>query len=138
MSSKSPISVFVIDDHPILRKGLQSEIESDTGLKFVGATDSIKDGLNLMKFKNADVLIMDISLKDENGILELSNVKNKFPFLKIIFFTMHRDWDYLHKAANLGADAYILKTETSAKISNIIKDVFNGKKIISRRNSRIT
>ncbi|MCG6151541.1 response regulator [Leptospira bandrabouensis] len=129
MSVKSPISVFVIDDHPILRKGLQAEIESDTSLKFVGSSDSIKDGLNLMKFKNVDVLIMDISLKEENGISELSSIKNKFPLLKVIFFTMHRDWDYLQKAANFGADAYILKTETSTNIISIIKNVFNGKKI---------
>ncbi|WP_244242695.1 response regulator [Leptospira bouyouniensis] len=85
MSSKSQISVFVIDDHPILRKGLQAEIESDSGFKFVGSSDSIHDGLNRMKFKTVDVLIMDISLKEENGINELTNVKQKFPTLKIIF-----------------------------------------------------
>ncbi|TGM01528.1 response regulator transcription factor [Leptospira jelokensis] len=129
MSSKTQISVFVIDDHPILRKGLQAEIESDSGFKFVGSSDSIQDGLNRMKFKTVDVLIMDISLKDENGINELTNIKQKFPLLKIIFFTMHRDWDYLQKAANSGADGYVLKTETTVNILGTIKSVFQGNKI---------
>ncbi|TGL64948.1 response regulator transcription factor [Leptospira jelokensis] len=129
MSSKTQISVFVIDDHPILRKGLQAEIESDSGFKFVGSSDSIQDGLNRMKFKTVDVLIMDISLKDENGINELKNIKQKFPLLKIIFFTMHRDWDYLQKAANSGADGYVLKTETTVNILGTIKSVFQGNKI---------
>lgn len=133
MSSKSQISVFVIDDHPILRKGLQAEIESDSGFKFVGSSDSIHDGLNRMKFKAVDVLIMDISLKEENGINELTNVKQKFPTLKIIFFTMHRDWEYLQKAANFCADAYILKTETSINILNTIKSVYQGKKIFPHK-----
>lgn len=127
--SKSLIDIFVIDDHPAIRKGLQSEIESDSGLRFVGSAESIKEGLLLLAFKHVDVLIMDISLKHENGISEFVLIKNKFPNLKIVFFTMHRDWAYLQKAANLGADAYVLKTESTEQIVYIIKQVYGGKRI---------
>ncbi|PJZ44120.1 response regulator transcription factor [Leptospira brenneri] len=129
MVSKSSIGVFIIDDHPMLRKGLQSEIEADPDLKFVGSAESIREGLLLISFKQTNVLIMDISLKDENGISEFSNIKNKFPNLKIVFFTMHRDWTYLQKVAILGADAYILKTESVGSIISIVKQVYVGKKV---------
>ncbi len=129
MTLGSKIQVFVIDDHPMIRKGLQSEIENDLTLKFIGSASSIKDALPIIGFKAVDVLVVDISLKDENGLLEFTNIRKKQPNLKIIFFTIHRDWEYLQKAAMLGADGYLLKSDSADRILGAIKDVFKGKKI---------
>ncbi|TGN20358.1 response regulator [Leptospira idonii] len=116
MTLGSKIQVFVIDDHPMIRKGLQSEIENDLTLKFIGSASSIKDALPIIGFKAVDVLVVDISLKDENGLLEFTNIRKKQPNLKIIFFTIHRDWEYLQKAAMLGADGYLLKSDSADRI----------------------
>ncbi|MDF3821435.1 response regulator transcription factor [Leptospira sp. 96542] len=118
-----------MDDHPVIRTGLQAEIEGDVELEFKGSSESILRALHDPKLSQSQILITDISLKDENGIQELSNIKKQIPHLRIIFFTMHRDWAYLEKAFSLGADGYILKSTPMPQLVLAIKEVIKGNKI---------
>ncbi len=124
-----PKSIFLIDDHPIVRTGLQSEIESDSDFVFAGSASSIKDGIRKMGFVRVDLLLCDISLQEENGIQELETIKLKFPGLKIVFLTMHRDWAYLQRAFAFGADGYLLKSQSTQEIFTSLKIVLNGGKV---------
>ncbi|PJZ52703.1 response regulator [Leptospira adleri] len=129
MAQNRKYTVFLIDDHPIVRSGLQSEIESDPDLVFAGSASSLKDGIRKMSFSRTDLLISDVSLQEENGIQEIENIKAKFPELKIVFLTMHRDWAYLQKAFALGADGYLLKSESTQSIVDALKTVLAGGKV---------
>lgn len=122
-------AIFLIDDHPIVRAGLQSEIETDPDLSFAGSASSIQEAIRKMGFSKTDLLISDISLQEENGLQELESLKLKFPELKVVFLTMHRDWSYLQKAFVAGADGYLLKSESTHSILSSIKFVLEGKKI---------
>ncbi|TGM61867.1 response regulator [Leptospira adleri] len=129
MAQNRKYTVFLIDDHPIVRSGLQSEIESDPDLVFAGSASSLKDGIRKMSFSRTDLLISDVSLQEENGVQEIENIKAKFPELKIVFLTMHRDWAYLQKAFALGADGYLLKSESTQSIVDALKTVLAGGKV---------
>ncbi|MBM9576419.1 response regulator transcription factor [Leptospira sp. 201903070] len=129
MTPTKKYSVFLVDDHPVVRSGLQSEIESDPDLTFAGSASSLKEGIRKMGFFRTDLLLSDVSLQDENGIQEIESIKSKFPELKIVFLTMHRDWAYLQKAFALGADGYLLKSESTPSILNALKTVLAGGKV---------
>ncbi|TGK02542.1 DNA-binding response regulator [Leptospira langatensis] len=121
--------IFIVDDHPLIRTGLRVEIQNDPSLVFVGEAGSIQAAIRSMDFKKADLMVCDISLSDENGIEELDSIKRKFSELKVIFLTMHRDWAYLQKAFQSGAEGYILKSESMQNILESIKKVLNGEKV---------
>ncbi|EMY78091.1 response regulator receiver domain protein [Leptospira weilii serovar Ranarum str. ICFT] len=129
MTGSSKKGIFLVDDHPVVRAGLQAEVESDPEFRFAGSANSIKEAIRKIPFTKADLLICDISLQEENGIQELETLKLKFPNLKIVFLTVHRDWSYLQKAFALGADGYLLKNETMNTIFSSIKIVLNGGKV---------
>ncbi|AOP34752.1 DNA-binding response regulator [Leptospira tipperaryensis] len=129
MAQAKKYTIFLVDDHPVVRSGLQSEIESDPDFIFAGSASSVKDGIRKMGFSRTDLLISDVSLQDENGIQEIETIKSKFPELKIVFLTMHRDWTYLQKAFALGADGYLLKSESTQSIISALKTVLAGGKV---------
>ncbi|TGL57706.1 response regulator transcription factor [Leptospira sarikeiensis] len=121
--------IFLIDDHPIVRSGLESEIKSSGEFEHCGSASSIKEGLKAMTFAGPDLLICDVSLQDENGIKELDSLKKKFPDLKIVFLTMHRDWSYLQDAISAGADGYLLKSDSMESIMASIRKILNRGKV---------
>ncbi|TGK18973.1 DNA-binding response regulator [Leptospira fluminis] len=129
MSLRASKKIFIIDDHPLIRSGLQSEIESLDGYEVCGTASSIQDGIRLMGFSRADLLICDVSLERENGIQEVDSVKRKFPDLKVVFLTMHRDWSYLQNAIAAGADGYILKSEPIESILSSLRQILKGGKV---------
>ncbi|RHX85854.1 response regulator [Leptospira stimsonii] len=122
-------SVFLIDDHPVVRSGLQAVIEADPDFIFAGSASSLREGIRKMGFSRTDLLISDVALQDENGIQEMEAIRSKFPELKIVFLTMHRDWSYLQKAFALGADGYLLKSESTHSIIDALKTVLTGGKV---------
>ncbi|MBM9500778.1 response regulator transcription factor [Leptospira sp. 201903071] len=129
MAPTKKYSVFLVDDHPVVRSGLQSEIEADPDFTFAGSASSLKEGIRKMSFSRTDLLLSDVSLQDENGIQEIETIKSKFPELKIVFLTMHRDWAFLQKAFALGADGYLLKSESTRSILNALRTVIAGGKV---------
>lgn len=121
--------IFLIDDHPLVRSGLKAEIESDGTYEVCGTADSIREGIKAMGFSKVDLLICDVSLQGENGIQEFHSLKKKFPSLKVVFLTMHRDWSYLQDAVAAGADGYLLKSDSTEIILSSIKKIFGGGRV---------
>nr|WP_100764813.1 response regulator transcription factor [Leptospira ellisii]PJZ93682.1 DNA-binding response regulator [Leptospira ellisii] len=122
-------SIFLVDDHPVVRNGLSAEIEVEPDFLLAGSVASVKEAIRKLGFVKADLLVCDISLQEENGIQELETIKQKFPEIKIVFLTMHRDWTYLQKAFALGADGYLLKSQSMQEILSALREVADGGKV---------
>lgn len=122
-------SIFLVDDHPVVRNGLSAEIEVEPDFLLAGSVASVKQAIRKLGFVKADLLVCDISLQEENGIQELETIKQKFPEIKIVFLTMHRDWTYLQKAFALGADGYLLKSQSMQEILSALREVADGGKV---------
>lgn len=122
-------SVFLVDDHPVVRNGLSAEIELEPGFSLAGSASSVKDAIRKLGFVKVDLLVCDISLQEENGIQELETIRRKFPELKIVFLTMHRDWTYLQRAFALGANGYLLKSQSIPEIFSALREVAEGGKV---------
>jgi DNA-binding NarL/FixJ family response regulator len=113
----------------MLRQGLKRLIESKPGMKVIGEA---ADGIELLSFLSAltaHMVILDISMPKLRGIEAVREIKNKFPLVKVLVLTMHRE--YLHQALAAGADGYLLKEDTDRELFSAIENVRQDKTHIS-------
>lgn len=107
--SKETISIIIADDHQMLREGLMSLLEKQPGMKPVAEAE---DGRNtvrqVLKFK-PDVVVMDVSMPDMNGIEATRQIKKEAPEVKVIGLSMHADKRFVTEMLKAGASGYLLK-----------------------------
>lgn len=123
--------IVLADDHAMLRQGLKKLIESKSDMKVIGEA---ADGIELLSFLSAlttQMVILDISMPNLRGIEVVREIKNKFPLMKVLVLTMHRE--YLQQALAAGADGYLLKEETDHDLFSAIENLRQGKTHISLR-----
>ena len=123
--------IILADDHEILREGLKSLIEKDKDFKVVG---QVKDGdqlLSLMKTTKCDLLVLDLSMPNRDGIQTIEEIKEKFPKVKTLILTMQKDQEHFRRAMGYGVDGYILKEDAYDQLMMAIKTILKGKKFIS-------
>ena len=123
--------IVLADDHAMIRQGLKKMIEAKSDMKVIGEA---ADGIELLSFLSAltpHMVILDISMPNLRGIEAVREIKKKFPLVKVLVLTMHRE--YLHKALSAGADGYLLKEETDRELFSAIENLRQGKTHISLR-----
>ena len=130
-SSKSPIRVLIADDHAIVREGLK-QILADT--KDIVVADEAKNGVEAIKLArkgDCDVILMDISMPDRNGIEVLKQIKKEMPQLEVLMLSMHREDLYAIRSLKAGAAGYLNKQSAPNELVNAIRIVASGMKYIS-------
>jgi DNA-binding NarL/FixJ family response regulator len=123
--------IVLADDHVMIRQGLKKLIDAKADMKVIGQA---ADGVELLSFLSAltpHMVILDISMPNLRGIEAIREIKKRFPFVKVLVLTMHRE--YLHKALAAGADGYLLKEDTDRELFFAIENLRQGKKHISLR-----
>ena len=123
--------ILLVDDHILFRQGLKRLIEDISGLEVIGEAG---DGLELLSLLNSltpDMIILDISMPNLRGIEAISRIKTKFPEVKVLILSMHRE--YLHQALAAGADGYLLKEDAERVLLAAIEKIRQGKAYISPR-----
>jgi DNA-binding NarL/FixJ family response regulator len=124
------IHVAIIEDERRYWDILKILLEQTPGVSVVHISDNCLEIVNDLKFKQADVLIMDINLPYRNGIDAVAEIKQRLPEIKTLMFTVHDDDDNVFNAIKAGAIGYVLKYE-AAKISEAVKEVYNGRAYIN-------
>jgi DNA-binding NarL/FixJ family response regulator len=124
------IRVAIIEDERRYWDILKTLLEQAQGISVVHLSDNCLDIINELKFKQTDVLIMDINLPGRNGIEAVAEIKQRLPEIKTLMFTVHDDDENVFNAVKAGAIGYVLKYE-AAKISEAVKEVHNGHAFIN-------
>jgi DNA-binding NarL/FixJ family response regulator len=122
----NPYRITLADDHVLLRQGLKRIIEESRELRVVGEAG---DGLELLSLLNKtvpDMVVLDISMPNLRGIEAISEIKSRFPRVKTLILTMHRDKEYLYQAFSSGADGYLLKEDADLDLFAAIKKIRQG------------
>ncbi len=104
-------------------------IQNIPEFSLVGEASSAEEAIADFSFKKIDILISDMVLPGQNGLVIFEKIKAVQPHVKVVFLTMMKDWDLVKKAYLLGADGYILKDSDSEYIEVSIKEIIAGKKI---------
>lgn len=115
------ISVVIIDDHTLVRQGVVSLIQSEPDLVVVGEASSIAEGQALLASTRADVLVVDVSLPDGNGLELTRAVREQTSRMGIVVLTMHNDDDTLLDALDAGASALVLKSASSDEVVDAVR-----------------
>lgn len=123
--------VLIVEDHTLLRAGLRALLSLDATLDIVGEADNGRDALHLVGQLRPHVILTDISMPGMNGIEAISDIKRRFPEIKILVITIHKTDEYIHEALRAGADGYILKDATHDELRIAIRSILNGKTYLS-------
>lgn len=120
--------VLIVDDEPIIRKGLRNIINwKNFGCEVVAEAADGQDGLDLVKKHKPDIIITDIKMPETDGLSMIRKIKEDVPDSRIIILTGYRNFDYVHEALKLGVMDFLLKPsrieELTAAISRAVKEL---------------
>ncbi|WP_248795539.1 response regulator [Pseudomonas sp. MWU13-2105] len=126
MSLRYPIRVALVDDHSLVRDGIKALLAIMPALEVVGEAESGTEALEMVSRCQPDLLLVDIGLKDMNG-LELTRVLSKtYPLLKILILSMYDNTEYVSESVRSGASGYVLKNSPSREIIAAIEAIASG------------
>lgn len=120
------IKVLVVDNHPIVRKGIYSLFEASPEIQIVASVDNGKELFEYVSKNAVDVIISEIDLPGLNGITALRTLKREFSDVKVIIFSSHPEEVYAVSTIKAGASGYLPKSVDTNTIKEAIFKVFNG------------
>jgi len=118
--------LIVADDHQIFLDGLCSLLESEESFEIVGKALNGKEVLKILDKQEADVAILDINMPEMDGLETTKAIHEKWPDMKVLILTMHREKDYITSILEAGATGYLLKNTGQKELIDAIKRVAQG------------
>lgn len=118
--------IYIVDDHPLMRKGLVMTIEKEMGFEVCGQAESAEEALSEILKLKPDAAVFDISLPGMNGIELVKNTLHQMPELKILIVSRHDEELYAERALRAGAKGYLMKLEAVEVLVSAIKQILNG------------
>ena len=131
MQNRDPIQVLIVDDHGMVRKGLQAYLIAQADINVIG---ECKNGLEAVKFcedKQPDVILMDLVMPGLDGAEATRAIREKRPEIQIIALTSFQEQDLIQEVLQAGAIGYLLKDVTGVELADAIRSVKEGKPILS-------
>ena len=107
------MKILICEDHKIVRDGLRQILQQLEEVTFIGEAGDGKEALTLLKGDVYEVVLLDISLPDQNGLEVLKSVKSKWPSTNVLMLSMHPQEQYAIRALKLGASGYLTKDTAS-------------------------
>lgn len=126
MNLPTPIRVALVDDHSLVRDGIRALLSVMAQLEVVGEAENGTDAIEMVGRCQPDLLLVDISLRDING-LELTRVlRAQYPALKVLVLSMYDNYEYVSESVRSGASGYVLKNAPSREIIAAIEAIASG------------
>jgi DNA-binding NarL/FixJ family response regulator len=118
--------VVVVEDHPMFREQLVHLIEKEPEMEVCGEADNVGDGVALIREKKPQVVILDITLKNSNGLELLKDLRANGIDVPVLVLSMHEESLYAERALRAGARGYITKSEASSRVLAALREVLRG------------
>ncbi|MEP6735881.1 MAG: response regulator transcription factor [Chryseolinea sp.] len=119
------------DDHTLIREGFKSLLGKNENFTLVGEADNGKDLVALVDEFLPDIVLLDISMPQMNGLQAMEQISKQHPFIKLIILTMHEEREYILQALKSGASGYLLKNIERLELERAITTVYEGGKYFS-------
>jgi len=127
----SPLRVLLAEDHTLVRAGIRALLESLEGIEVVAEAADGREALRLVKAHSPDILLMDITMKEMNGLEAAARLAKERPATRVIILSMHADQIYVRQALQAGAAGYLLKGADLAELELALKAVMRGDTYLS-------
>ena len=118
--------IYIVDDHPLMRKGLAMTLEKEVGFDVCGQAESAEVALTEILKLKPDAAVIDISLPGMNGIELVKNLLHQEPNLKILIVSRHDEELYAERALRAGAKGYLMKLEAVEVLVSAVRQILNG------------
>lgn len=125
-------TVFLVDDHPLVREWLTHLIHQQPDLRVCGEAEAGPPAREAILALKPHVAVVDISLKDSSGLELIKDLKQGCPEVAVLVLSMHEESQYAERALRAGARGYIMKRETATKVIEAIREVLAGKLYVSK------
>lgn len=126
-----PIRVLLADDHMIVRTGIRHVLESEPGFEVVGEAATGSEAVSLAARLQPDVVILDISMPGESGLLVAARLRDSSPEPRILILSMHDNAEYVLGSVRAGAHGYLLKDTAATELRSAIRSVCRGESYFS-------
>ena len=123
--------ILIVDDHPVVREGLTTILNHEQDLQVCGQTEGAFDALRAIDKLKPDMAIVDISLKNSDGIELTKTLKSRYPELSVVVLSVHDEAVYAERALLAGAKGYLMKDVLSENIVKAIRTVLRGEIYVS-------
>jgi len=124
-------TVFIVDDHPLVREWLTNLINHQPDLRVCGESETAPEAFAAIGAVQPDVAIVDISLKNSSGIELIKSLKESHPAVAVLVLSMHEESHFAGRALRAGARGYVMKRETTRKVVEAIRRILEGKLYVS-------
>lgn len=132
----SAIRIVIADDHLLVMAGIQSLVESLDGVKIVAQASNGREAVLLAQEHQPDLVIMDISMKELNGIEATAQIKAAMPNIRVLILSMHTTEDFVRRAIKAGASGYLVKDSAPLELKMAIEAIMQNEVYLSPRVSK--
>jgi DNA-binding NarL/FixJ family response regulator len=126
------ITVFIADDHAVVREGLANLLAARLDISVVGTADNGLDTVRQAMTLNPDVVVMDIAMPTMNGIEAARELRERVPQARVVILSMYSSVEHVHHAFKAGARGYLLKDSAAKEIIDAVRAVHAGRRYVSR------
>ncbi|MFD4198712.1 response regulator [Amycolatopsis thermoflava] len=127
------ITVFLVDDHEVIRRGVADLLGTDPGLKVVGEASTAAQTMARIPALRPDVAVLDVRLSDGNGIELCRELRSRLPELNVLILTSYTDEEAMLNAILAGAGGYAIKDIQGAQLTNAVREVGSGRSLLDTR-----
>jgi len=135
--SKVPIRILTVDDHKVVRKGLEVFLDVFDDFLLIGEATNAKEAISMCEEIEPDVILMDLVMPDMSGTEAIQAIHEAYPDIRIIALTSFVDEDLIRNALNAGATSYIMKNTDINELANTIRLAFAGQSTLAPEAKRI-
>jgi DNA-binding NarL/FixJ family response regulator len=118
--------IVIIDDHPIVRQGFAQLINRESDMETVGEAEDSASAMRVIDEQEPDLALIDLSLKDSNGLELIKNLAASDGKLKMLVISLHDEKVYAERALRAGAKGYVMKSEATKNVMTAIRSVLRG------------
>jgi two-component system invasion response regulator UvrY len=125
------INIIIVDDHPIVRRGLKQILLEQPDMKVVGEAGNAQEAFTIIRATDCDVVILDISLPGVSGVEILKQLKYEYKSLPVLILSVHSEEQYAVRVMKAGASGYLKKDSAPEELVKAIRKIVFGGKYIS-------
>jgi DNA-binding NarL/FixJ family response regulator len=125
------VSILIVDDHPVVRKGIKSLLSNYDGYQVVGEAANTREALEQFHETRPEVVLLDIRLANESGLEALDAILDADPQARVLMLSSFDDEEYVRRSLQAGARGYVLKGDSDAVLVTAIDAVAKGRRALS-------
>ncbi len=131
----STVRIFIVDDHPLVRKGLRMALESHADMTVVGEAGNMHDAIEGALRLQPQIITLDLTMPGPSGVATVERLRSAAPTSRIVVVTMHDDPAYVRSAIAMGAAGYVNKSAADTELVSAVRAVASGRVFIDVGNA---